>query len=259
MEWSDCGNPDGRVESLALYDGHLYGSGWDLGRSGVYRYDGERVWTDCGTPAGVTQTYSFAQYCGRLYVGTWPSGKVFRYTGEKTWEDCGQLGDEQEVMPMAVYNGKLYAGTLPLAAVYRYDGDGQWRHTGQLDFTPDVKYRRVWSMEIYQGKLFCGVLPSGRVHAFESGQCITYDRELNDGWRHLAGVRHGDTLRLYIDGKLAAASSSSGKALDIANDEPLTLGFGEHDYFNGRMQDVRIYNRVLWDEEIGNLHRARQI
>jgi hypothetical protein len=140
-----------------------------------------------------------------------------------------------------------------------------------LDFTPDVKYRRVWSMAIYRGKLFCGVLPSGHVHAFEAGQCITYDRELNDGWRHLAAVRHGDTLRLYIDGKLAAASSStrgcnplppsgssSGKALDIANDKPLTIGFGAHDYFNGRTRDVRIYRRVLWDEEIGNLHRARQ-
>jgi len=250
--WVDCGNPGGRVESLAVWNGHLYGSGWDLERAGVYRFDGPNQWTDCGTPPGTTQTYAFAIHEGRLYIATWPGGKVFRYAGGQTWEDCGQLGNEQEVMGMAVYNGKLYAGTLPLADVYRYDGDRNWTRTGQLDTTPNVKYRRAWSMAVYEGKLFCGTLPSGHVRSLEAGKCVTYDRALGDGWQHLAAVRDRRGLALYVNGEVVARSTGLDAAdFDISNERPLTIGFGGHDYFNGRIKDVRIYARALTGAEVG--------
>ena len=251
-DWTDCGNPDGRIESLCLYDGHLYGSGWDAGRSGVYRYEGGRAWADCGTPPGTTQTYGFAIHRGRLYASTWPSGKVFRYAGGTAWEECGQLGNENEVMGMAVYNGKLYAGTLPLADVHRYDGDGNWTRTGQLDTTPNVKYRRAWSMAVFDGKLFCGTLPSGRVRSIEAGKSVTYDRELGAGWQHLAAIKEGGQLKLYVNGALAAVSGRFDPAdFDVSNDKPLTIGFGAHDYFNGGIKDVRVYDGALTESEAG--------
>jgi len=249
--WSYCGHPEGRVEALTVYRGDLYGSGWDEGRSGVYRYEGESAWADCGTPAETTQTYSFANYFGRLYAGTWPSGKVFRYGGGQTWEDCGRLGEEKEVMGMAVYNGKLYAGTLPLAEVYRYDGEERWTCTGRLDTTPDVTYRRAWSMAVFQGKLFCGTLPSGHVYVFEAGQAVSHDHELGGGWQHVAAIRSGGQLRLYVAGKLVAESAKGGaRALDVSNDAPLHIGFGSLGYFEGSMREVRIYNRALTEPEI---------
>src|SRR5690606_27509577 len=79
--WEDLGNPGGRVVSLTVHDGAILGSGYDLGYSGVYRYD-DGTWSDWGTPPETTQTYSFMQHEGRLYVGTWPTGKVFRNGGD---------------------------------------------------------------------------------------------------------------------------------------------------------------------------------
>ena len=156
---------------------------------------------------------------------------------------------------MMVYNGKLYAGTLPLAEVYRYDGGTTWTRTGQLDTTPDVRYRRAWSMAVYQGKLFCGTLPSGHVFALEAGKNVTHDHELAPGWRHLVAVRHNDRLKLYVDGMLVAASSPFDPAdYDLSNDGPLRIGFGAHDHFNGRMSDLRLYNRALTDAEVSALH-----
>ena len=193
-----------------------------------------------------TQVYSFAVYQGRLHVCTWPNGSVFVYDppSKNVWTNVGRLGEEKEVMGVAVYNGKLYAGTLPLGAVFRYDGPNRWTLTGQLDTTPDVTYRRVWSMAVYQGRLFAGTLPSGHVFSLEAGKCATYDRELAPGWRHVAAVKAGGPLKLYVDGQCVATSSQFDPAeYDLSNPSPLRIGFGQHDYFNGRMRDLRLYRR----------------
>jgi hypothetical protein len=246
-EWTDLGNPGGRVEALGVHNGHLYGTGFDLGYSGVYRYDNPG-WTDCGTPRDTTQTYSFMQHQGDLFVGTWPIGNVFVLREPGVWEDRGPLGAEKESMGMAVYNGKLYAGTLPLANVYRYDGGTTWTDTGRLDTTPDVQYRRAWSMAVFDGKLYCGVLPSGRVLRYETGCAISHDHELPAGWVHLAAQRKGGALSLYLNGERIGERDGAG--LNIDNASPLKIGLGQHDYFNGRMKDIRLYRRALEPGEI---------
>jgi hypothetical protein len=250
-QWASLAVPDGkRVESLGVFNGFLWATSYDGGR--VYRYDGKE-WKDFGQLGDNTQTYSFAVHRGRLCVGTWPSGKVYRLEGER-WEDLGRLGSELEVMGMLVHNGQLYAGTLPLAEVYRYDGGQTWTKTAQLDRTPDVKYRRAWTMAQYRGKLFCSTLPSGRVHSLEAGPCVTHDRELPAGWRHVAAVKHGGVLKLYIDGKLVAESAKFDPAkFDFTTDEPLLIGAGAGDYFNGALADVRVYLRALSAEEVAKL------
>jgi len=254
QRWVDCGTPNGRrVEALAVFNGHLYGTGYDAGE--VYRYEGGKQWSIVGKPPGTDQTYGFAVYAGQLYLSTWPNATVFRYDGDDLWTSCGRLGNEMEVMGMAIYNGKLYAGTLPLAEVYRYEGGQEWTKVGRLDDTPNVRYRRAWSMAIYQGKLYCGTLPSGHVHAYEVGRSATYDHELRPGWRHLVAVRDKNQLRLYVDGSLVARSSPFHIAdYDISNSKPLTIGFGDHDYFNGCLSDLRLYNRALGEAEVKALY-----
>ncbi|MFO0947270.1 MAG: LamG domain-containing protein [Planctomycetota bacterium] len=251
--WADCGTSGVRLMALGVYNGHLYGAGNEgKGKGGVYRYDGGRTWSHAGEQEGVTQVYSFATYEGSLFAGTWPNAAVFQFDGERTWKDVGRLGMELEVMGMAVYNGKLYGGTLPLAEVYRYDGPGRWTNTGQLDCTEGVKYRRAWSMAVFQGRLFCGTLPSGHVFSLRAGNVVTEDRELSSGWHHLAAVRRADQLVLYVDGKQVAASPMSG-GVAFAKDQPLRIGFGSHDYWNGRIKEVRLYSRPLSEEEIDQL------
>jgi hypothetical protein len=54
-----------------------------------------------------------------------------------------------------------------------------------------------------------------------------------------------------VDGRLAATSGAfDPTAFDISNDRPLKIGFGDHDYFNGIVRDVRLYNRALSEPEI---------
>ncbi|MCZ2341290.1 MAG: LamG domain-containing protein [Bacteroidales bacterium] len=247
-KWTALPVPDGkRVEALAVFDHHLWASSYDDGR--VYRYDGT-VWKDLGRLGDNTQTYSFVVYRGRLCVGTWPSGKVYRWN-DNQWEDLGQLGEEREVMGMLVHNGHLYAGSLPLAAVYRYDGEQRWTKTAQLDTTPDVKYRRVWTMAQYDGRLFCSTLPSGKVHAMDAGPCVTDDRAFPPGWQHVAAVKRGGLLTLYVNGKSVAESRRFDPAqFDLTNDSPLLLGSGNGGFWRGALSDVRLYQRALSEAEI---------
>lgn len=254
--WEYCGTPGRRLFSLAVYDGALYAAGNEGG--GVFRYDGGTRWTPVGFQPDMTQIYSFAVYQGALYVGAWPEAIVFRYDGGDQWTPCGRLGDEKEVMGMMVYNGALYAGTLPSAEVYRYDGGSTWSRVGLLDDTPGVRYRRAWSMATYQGRLYCGTLPSGRVLAIEAGALVSQDDALPPGWRHVAAVRNGARLRLYVDGRLAAETRrAEGIRFDLSQTTPLYIGKGAQDHFCGSLRDLRVYDRALTESEVRQLAADR--
>jgi hypothetical protein len=113
-------------------------------------------------------------------------------------------------------------------------------------------------MAVYDGKLFCGVLPSGHVFSLEAGKSITYDRALTAGWHHLAAVKANDRLKLYVDGTCVAESTEFDPSdYDLTSKTPLKIGFGQHDYFNGRMKDLRIYDRVLDTAEIAEFGKQR--
>lgn len=256
-EWVYCGNPGRRVLNPSVFNGGLYMVSYDA-PGGPFRYDGA-TWDYTGKTIDppIHQDYSFTVYGGRLHVSTWPDANVYRLDENGVWTLCGRPGEELETMGMMVYNGALYTGTLPSSKVYRYDGGTRWTPIGQQLDTAEGKYRRAWSMAVYQGKLFCGTLPSGRVFCLEAGRNATCDDALEPGWRHVAAVREAGRLRLYIDGRPVAVSASFDPAsYNLANGEPLRLGAGSGDFFNGWMRDVRLYETALPEQDVLELHRA---
>ena len=252
--WTALGSLGGRrSEALGVHNGRIYTSVWDGGS--VFEFDGEKF-TDLGKGEGATQAYALVNHAGGLMVATWPLGKMYRWAGGQQWPDAGRLGEETEVMATAHYNGKVYAGTLPLAKVFRYEDGTTWTDLGRLDHTPDVIYRRVWSAAVYRGRLFCGTLPEGRVHSMAAGRVATVDRSLAPGWRHLTAARRGGKLEIFVDGVKAAESASFDPAdFDLTNGRPLRIGTGENATFNGRMADLRVYDRALSPTEIRTLSR----
>jgi hypothetical protein len=71
------------------------------------------------------------------------------------------------------------------------------------------------------------------------------------GWHHVAAVRSGNSLNLFIDGTQVATQSGFNAAdYDLSCDQPLRIGFGPNDYFNGKMADVKLYGRALSGSEI---------
>jgi hypothetical protein len=222
------------------------------GYAPVYRYEGGTEWVSCGTLEGAKQLYGALIYGGQMYVGTWPEGEVFRYQGGENWERLNRIGYEREVMAAMLYNGKAYFGALPMANVYRMDGSS-FTFVGNLDNSP-VVLRRVWSMAVYRGQLFAGTLPSGHVWSMQAGKLVTWDSPFPGGWHHVAAVKDGERLIVYVDGKQVAASAPFAAAdYQLTNSRPLQIGCGSYEHFSGLMSDVRLYRRALIAPEVAEI------
>jgi len=91
-------------------------------------------------------------------------------------------------------------------------------------------------------------------HANGGGSVFLFDYEfvpLASKWYHLAVTRDGSDWVLYVNGTAVDTASSSYSIPLIS--APLTMGQGEGiGYFNGSMDEVRMYNRTLTATEISN-------
>jgi Concanavalin A-like lectin/glucanases superfamily len=278
--WDWCGSPGRRLLALGVHEGALYGAGNDHadvvsaiaqtaagivvpqrspeGGGGIYRYEGGTSWTSLGLQPDTTQVYSIETYDGEMHVGTWPNGIVYRRGPDGGWHSCGRLGEETEVMNLLAFNGLLYAGTLPRAQVFRMDGPDTWAEIGRLDWTPDVLYRRAASMAVHRGRLVVGTLPSGHVHAMRVGQAVSSGRAVPPGDHHVAAVRRGPTLELYLDGALLANERDpAGATLDLGELPALTSGSGPRAPFAGNVTDPMIRAGAMDASEIARLASAR--
>lgn len=83
--------------------------------------------------------------------------------------------------------------------------------------------------------------------------------DLNNGkWRHLVFQLDGTTMRIYVDGVLDSSRTMVAATL---SDENLYIGRtrgidASDQYFNGLIDDVRIYNRALSAQEIRTLYQS---
>ena len=265
--------------AMAVHDGRLF-----VGYPTVYAFDGKK-WEYVGTPVGLTpknlypllQVHSLEVYRGKLHAGMWPEARAVVYRGGENWEDRGRLGDGTEINAFTVYNGKLYGGAIPRAEVTRYDDDSSWASLKQF-YSPKGwnpappatatskqanEWTRVTSLTVYQGRMFAGIgsctssvldAPAdvrGKVYSIEAGKCVSYDDDLGPGWKHIVAVREKDRIKLYVNGKIVATSSAfQPDDYDLSNNRPLRIGFGEMDYFSGKIREVRIFNRALDGKEI---------
>ncbi len=73
-------------------------------------------------------------------------------------------------------------------------------------------------------------------------------------WTHVAGTYDGQTIRVYINGVLSASTAFSGTLFNNTVD-PLLIGAVDgggtsRQHFDGDIDEVRVYNRVLCADEI---------
>ncbi|MBA2533357.1 MAG: LamG domain-containing protein [Nocardioidaceae bacterium] len=77
-------------------------------------------------------------------------------------------------------------------------------------------------------------------------------------WTHLAATYNGATLRVYVDGLLAGSKAVTGRT--CVSGEPLAVGAKNNPskglleaFWDGRLDEVRIYDHALTASEVGQL------
>ncbi len=88
-------------------------------------------------------------------------------------------------------------------------------------------------------------------------------KNVNDGqWHHVVGTFDGNKLSLYIDGQLDAAATlvTAPRKIHIT-DDPVYIGANSQEEgrnWNGLVDEVRLYNYALSEEEIQALYTGEQ-
>jgi hypothetical protein len=100
---------------------------------------------------------------------------------------------------------------------------------------------------------FYGGCASASWTYFDSTRALPVDR-----WKHVATTYDGTWLRIYIDGRAAGAKRVSGRT--CISGEPLAVGAKNNPtkglleaFWDGRLDEVRVYDRALDATEIGQL------
>ncbi len=79
-------------------------------------------------------------------------------------------------------------------------------------------------------------------------------------WHHIVGISDNGLIKIYIDGQLDYSSPSNSGKIIPTNDLPLRIGYTQGgfgcgcEYFKGKIDDIRIYNRALSPTEVQQLY-----
>jgi hypothetical protein len=196
------------------------------------------------TIAGLVAAYSFNEGSGATAADVSGNGNTGTIVGA-TWTSEGQYdaalsfdgaGDMVVVNSSSSLN--LSAGMTLEAWVYPTASAARWRDVVYKD--KDVYYLEASS---YQNA------PAGG-GSFATGPTYGASALPINTWTHLAVTYDRTTVRLYVNGVQVASRAQSGAIGTSSN--PLFIGgdstYGQ--YFQGLIDEVRIYNRALSATEI---------
>lgn len=288
------GSPAGYLYSTAaLPTGqwtHVAGT-WDGSVSRIYI---NGVLNKYMAVTGTMNNYYYPVYIGnsqdesRYFDGKIDEVCITDYAKYKT-NLCGSWNfDETHGVPIKTYDGSRrgYDGTLSSSPALvagkfgnclSFDGSDDYVQCGDMtdfeftgDFTVSAWFKKdtnsnnqlmvskwtgagsgsQWWLGFYNDKLAFG-LYQGSVTIIYSTKTTN---ELYGNWHHVACVRTGSTLKIYIDGALDNSGSVSTSTAG-SNTAPLCIGSyntGSGWFFDGSIDEVRIHNIVLTANQIRN-------
>jgi PKD repeat protein len=194
------------------------------------------------TPSGLVAAYNFDQgsgstltdvsgrnHHGRIYGAAWTnSGKYGKALAFDGVNDFVKVSDSTALdlttgmtLEAWVYPTASQSGQRP---VIKKEAEVYFLHAGSTTGT---------------------LRPSGGVTIGSTIKSVTAPNAIPvNAWSHLALTYNGSTLRLYVNGAQVASASVSGT---IKNGGALRIGGDSvyKQYFQGRVDDIRIYNRAL--------------
>lgn len=186
--------------------------------------------------------------------------------------------------PVGGRNGNLTENVTTVAGgeireAYSFDGEGSY-FNATVGNLPDAYSIGMWIKTDERSQSISGFsdeVPFGGSHEKEfyvdsngrvnfrgydgNAQMVVSNQALDDGeWHHvMATAKDDDYVRLYVDGE-QVDRNSVGILYNNYDTGYFTLGIGSEleEFYNGSIDDVRIYRQDLEDREIKNLYNYSQ-
>lgn len=198
---------------------------------------------------GLVAAYNFnessgtttADLSGNGHVGTLNSGVNF-YSGGR-YNGAAQFNGTTGMITIADAPDLRFSNTMTLEAWVKPTSLNGWRSIL-------LKEKPNWLVYGLYANTNANV-PYAEINNGMAGTDARGDTQLPlNAWTHLSATYNGTTLKMYVNGIEAATKTFSGTIESSTN--PLQIGansiWGEH--FEGLIDDVRLYNRVLSQAEI---------
>jgi glucose/arabinose dehydrogenase/PKD repeat protein len=198
-------------------------------------------------PGGLVAAYSFNEGSGASVADASGGGNVGSI-GSATWSTAGKYGNALS------FNGSSARVAVPDSPSLRLTSG----MTLEAWVFPTL-VNTAWRDVIYKGNddyyLEATSSNSGRpvgggIIGGSYGEAYGTSNLAANAWTHLAATYDGTTLRLYVNGTQVSSVARSG-AIATSNGV-LSIGgdplYGQ--FFEGRIDDVRIYNRALTQAQI---------
>jgi hypothetical protein len=201
---------------------------------------------------GVTADESVNSLDGDVVAG---SGTARLVTGLAGYGKALQLVGSQHQYVDVPLSSVLDVDTYTLAAWVRYTGVQNDQTLGRWEVLE--KAGAYWMNVRTNGLVRVGGFYGGCANAnwqyFDSTRALPVNR-----WKHVATTYDGAWLRIFIDGRAAGAKRVSGRT--CISGEPLAVGAKNNPtkglleaFWDGRLDEVRIYDRALTSGELAEL------
>ena len=199
-----------------------------------------------GVDPGLVGWWKFDEMAGTIAYDSSGNGNDGTFVGDPQWV-AGKIGGALEFDGNGDY---VDCGAILAFNINTNITVACWIKVRQLD--------KSWQAIVTKGD------DSWRVHRHNSSNNLGWGTtgpssrntrgsvNVNDGqWHHVAGVYDGTQKHLYMDGNLDVSENSTGNI----NNSSYNVNIGENAeatgrYWDGLIDDVRVYNRVLTQEEI---------
>jgi len=212
---------------------------WDRSLAGYWNFN-----ENSGSTAHDKSTYSNN---GTLINGPqWTTGRfgnALGFDGVDDYVDCGSDPS------LDITDEITIEVCISPATAQEVCGDGETGNHGVAGKAEEGIPGTVWSWQLRYGS------PNNCRLGFqfngdpEGSRWVTVKQNLTPGeWYHIVGTFDGTDIKCYLNGALKDTNQISG--IKSSNAKLFIAKEGWHNYFHGLIDEVRIWNRALSEEEI---------
>ena len=267
------------IYSLAVYNNKLYGGTYPNGK--LYEWNGTNAWVEVAPKLGAeTSIPSLAVYNNKLYGGTGQNGKLYEaqvnLNNELTlnaegigyatniWQDrlnslsATVSGATVSIPPSSELSAIKCNGSSSVISYSAMNGlTGNISISGWINPLYIGGSGRVFS----NGKVMLYTNPSGYLTFSRDGTTLINSGAgsivINNWYHFVITSTSAGVTNIYINGVLSGTANQAAGTPASATTYYVGRATTAANYFNGAIDDLRIYDRILSQEEITLLYNTR--